>query len=513
MGEELLEIGVEQARAAREDGERGVVTHGAGGIGAVGEGGEDEVEFVGFVAEGELRGQVGRGGGVLEGGGCGVGLQVDEVVVAPLLEVGVAGEAGLDFLVVEEFAGGEVEGDHAAGAEATGLDDLAGEVVHEAGFGAEDDVAVVVDLVAGGAQAVAVEGGADDAAVGEEDRGGAVPGLHHAGVVAEEGLGLGGEGGVLFPGGGHHQHAGVQGVASAEGDELEGVVEVGGVAQARLDHGLEVVEAVAPDAVGGGVFAGAHEVAVAADGVDFAVVRHHPEGMGEVPGGEGVGRVALVEDGEGGGELGGLEVHEVFADLRGGEQALVNDGAAAEGADVEAFELGVVGLVLDGVLREEEAALELVVGDVVLAGDEGLDDEGLGIEGLATEAGGVDGDFAPAEEGEVFGLDGVFDEFAGVGLGVVVVAGDEDHADAEVGVAEEGFALGGEVVLKELDGELGEQAGAVAGDGIGVDGAAVGERLEGRDRAVENVIRSFSGQLRNEPDATGIVFLFSGIER
>ena len=97
--------------------------------------------------------------------------------------------------------------------------------MHEAGLAREDDVAVVEDLVARGAEAVAVEGGAEDLAVGEHDGGGAVPRFDDGGVVAEEGAGLGGEGLILLPGGRHHHHAGVQRAATAEGEELEGVVE------------------------------------------------------------------------------------------------------------------------------------------------------------------------------------------------------------------------------------------------------------------------------------------------
>ena len=46
---------------------------------------------------------------------------------------------------------------------------------------------IVGDAEAGGPQAVAVEGRADLAAVGEGDGGGAVPGLHQRGVVFVEG--------------------------------------------------------------------------------------------------------------------------------------------------------------------------------------------------------------------------------------------------------------------------------------------------------------------------------------
>jgi len=514
LREELLEIGVEQARAARENGERRVVAHRAGGLGALSEGGEDHLHLVGLVAEGELAREerLGRVDGG-RGHGAGAGVEIEQMLVTPLAVVRIGGDGGLHLAVVEELLVGEVDRDHAARAEAAGLDDLAGEVVHEAGFGGQDDVAVVEDLVAGGAQAVAVERGADDLAVGEHDGGGAVPRLKDSGVVAVEGAGLGREGLVLFPGRRHHHHASVQGIAAAEGEELEGVVEGGGVGAGGLDEGLEVVEAVAPDAVRVGVFAGAHQVAVAADGVDLAVVRHHPERMGQVPGREGVGRVALVEEREGGGEERALQIEVELLDLRGGEQALVDDGAAAEGANVEALDLGAEDETLGGALGEVELALEVVVGGLVLAGDEGLDDDRERIEGLAAEAGGVGRDLAPAEEGEPFGLHGGLDDLLAMGLRVVVTLGQENHANAEVGVAEEGLVDRGEVVLEELDRKLGEHAGAVAGNRVGVDRAAVGQGFQRRQGTVEHVVGALAGQLGDEANAAGIVFLISGIER
>lgn len=436
------------------------------------------------------------------------------MLFAPVFEIGVVGDALPDVGVAQEGAGGEVKRNHATRTEAARLGDFAGEVVHEACFGGEDDVAVVEYLVAGGAESVAVEGSADGASVSEDDGSGAVPRFHDAGVIAEEGARFGGEDFVFFPGRGHHHHDGVARVASAKRDGLEGVVEGGGVAHAGLDERLEVVEAFAPDAVRGGVFAGAHEVAVASDGVDFAVVRHHAEGMGEFPGGKGVGREALVENRKGGLVEGRLEVGVKLGDLRGREEAFVNDGARGEGADVEAGEVLRVGFVFDGVLREEEFPLEFVVcNGFVDTGNEGLHDEGLGFEGFASEAGGVDGDVAPAEEGEAFGVYGINDEFAGVDFGVGVAARDEEHAYAEVRVTlEGGDAFAGKVVIEEWIRDLREQSGAVTGHGVGVNGSAVRKRLECRDGAVDDVVGAFAVELGNEADSTGVVLLVALVE-
>ena len=431
----------------------------------------------------------------------------------PLLKLRIGGEAGFDRLVVVKFVLHQIEGEHAPGPETAGLDDFTRKVMHQTGFGGQDEVAVVENLVARGAQAVAVEGGADGETISENHRGGAVPRLHHAGVITEKAARLGGELFIFFPGRGHHHHRGVERTAATQGDELKGVVEGGRVRHGRLNERLEVGETVAPDPVGDGVFAGAHAVAIAADGVDLAVVGHHPERMGQVPGGEGVGRVALVENRERGGEQRRFQVGEVLAQLDGREQALVNDGARGERADIKTLDFCLGDLTLDALLREEKFTLKSVVGEVFLASDEGLNDEWLGFDGLAAKAAGVGGDFAPIEPGEALSLDRGFDDFLGVGLGVFIAARQENHAHAQVLFAEKGFFALGQVGLKKFQRQLGEQAGAVAGDGIGVDGTAMGEGLEGVDGALEHVVGALAGELGDTPDTACIMFLISGIKR
>ena len=164
-------------------------------------------------------------------------------------------------------------------------------------------------------------------------------------------------------------------------------------------------------------------------------------------------------------------------------------------------------------MGEEELPLELVVGEVVLAGDEGLDDQRLGFQGLAAEAGGIGGDFAPIEPGEALGLDGGLDDFFGVGLGVVVTARQENHADAQILFAEEGFFALGQVGFEQLERKLGEQAGAVAGDRIGVDRAAMGQGSKRVDGAAQHVVGALAGEPGDAANAARIVLLISGIKR
>ena len=87
-------------------------------------------------------------------------------------------------------------------------DALLGDRQH-AGLRGHDDQAVVGDEIAGGAQAVAVERGADLAAVGEGHGGRAVPRLHQAGVILVEGAALRIHQRIAGPGLGDQHHRGM----------------------------------------------------------------------------------------------------------------------------------------------------------------------------------------------------------------------------------------------------------------------------------------------------------------
>ena len=104
----------------------------------------------------------------------------DEAVVEPLPGTACsAASVGLDLVVVDDPALGGVDQEHAPGLEPA----LAGRPVRlvdveHADLGGHHHEAVAGDPVAAGAQTVAVEHRADDRAVGEGDRGRAVPRLH-----------------------------------------------------------------------------------------------------------------------------------------------------------------------------------------------------------------------------------------------------------------------------------------------------------------------------------------------
>ena len=267
--------------------------HGQGRVGAhraeglladVAHRGEDVFEILKGVAEGLLPVQEGVVVGAGDVRGLGQFGKRNEVVGQPLT-VGLGGGDGvLQLLVVDDPAGDHVDQEHAARFEAALVNDFLGRDRQDADLGGHDDQVVLGHNVAAGPQAVAVEHGADGLAVGEAHGGGAVPGLHQAGVILVEVLLDPGHRLVIFPGLRHEHHHGVGGAVAGLDEQLNGVVQAGGVAEPLADDGQELGDvARLEDAPLEQRLAGPHPVDVAAEGVDLAVVSDHPVRVGQLP--------------------------------------------------------------------------------------------------------------------------------------------------------------------------------------------------------------------------------------
>ena len=202
--------------------------------------------------------------------------------------------------------------------------------VKNAHFRGKNQAIVVGHVITGGAQAVAVQGGTHHFAVGEQQGGGAIPGLHHGGVVVEHVAACGGDVGVLAPGLGHQHHDGLGQLNAAEHEEFQGVVQHGAVGALTCDNGHDTVHFLLKNRGAHGFFASVHSVKVTADGIDFAIMQQHAVGVRALPAGVGVGGEAAVHQGDGAFAAGVLQVQVELAQLLHQEHALVDNGAAAE---------------------------------------------------------------------------------------------------------------------------------------------------------------------------------------
>ena len=252
--------------------------------------------------------------------------------------VGLAiGQIGLELFVVNHPTLLQVDQEHLAGLQAPFAHDLVFRHRQDAGLRCHDDQVIIGDAVARGAQAVAVQCGANLATIGEHDGGRTVPRLQHGGMVFVKGATALIHHGVIFPGlGDHHHHRLADGVAR-HGQQFQTVVESGGIGLTGKTDRVEFLQIGTQNGGRHHPFSGLHPVVVALDGVDFAVVCHIPVGMGQRPLGKGVGGEALVHQAQGGDAAFVLQIPKIGAHLVRQQQALVDHRATAHTGHVILF--------------------------------------------------------------------------------------------------------------------------------------------------------------------------------
>ena len=240
----------------------------------------------------------------------------------------------LDLLVVDDPSLRGVDQEDPAGMQPFLDPDVLGRDVQHPHLRSHDDQAVLGHVVAGGAQSVPVEHGADHGAVGERDGGRPVPRLHQRGVVLVEGPPLGAHRLVVLPRLGNHHEDRVRQRAAVHDEKLEHVVEGGRVAQPLARHRQHLAQVLAQRLGPAQRLAGPHPVDVPAQRVDLAVVGHVAVRMRQRPRRERVGAEPLVHEGQRRLQLGVGEVGEHRRDLVGAQHALVDERVGGQARDV-----------------------------------------------------------------------------------------------------------------------------------------------------------------------------------
>ena len=261
--------------------------------------------------------------------------ELDHALVEPLLRTAApAARRALDLVVVDDATLRGVDQEHAAGLQATLADDLRRVDVDDADLAGHHDQVVVGDPVAAGPQAVAVEHRPDHGAVGERHAGRAVPRLHQRGVEAVER--------TLARRPSCRGSPTPRGSSSAS--RAAGCGRRGATARAprrtwpsrcrRACRSGTPARDRAADRWPASTLAGAHPVAVALHRVDLAVVGDVAVRMGQRPRRERVGAEAAVHQRQRALHALVAEIGEEHRQLRRGEHALVDQGAAAERREV-----------------------------------------------------------------------------------------------------------------------------------------------------------------------------------
>ena len=227
LGEQLIEVVEERTRLFGQAGQRRVDAHrGERGLTLLGHGTHDLVDVIPVVAE---LGHSHGGGhlGVL-GGRCRNGL-IERVNGQRLLGNPVAvglflGKAGTQLVVVDDAPAGKIDLEHLARSQTAARQDVLGAHLDGAHLACQHKAAVARHIVAGGTQAVAVEGSAQRATVGKGDGGRTVPRLHEHGLVSVVGAALLTQAVVVIPRLGQQHGRGTRERATVHDQELKHVV-------------------------------------------------------------------------------------------------------------------------------------------------------------------------------------------------------------------------------------------------------------------------------------------------
>jgi len=483
LREILLEIIVEQARAARKHRDRRIGAHRSNRIVA-----ELRHRFEEFadvflrISEGLLPIEqrtfvVGERRHLL-------GIrQFFELILGRLEPVGIgcgARERGLDLVILDDSALFEIDQQHFAGLKPPLADDpLLGDRQH-AGLGRHDDMIIVGNDEACRPKPVAVERRADLAAVSEGDGGRAVPWLHERGMIFVEGLALGRHQRVARPGFRDQHHHRVRQRIAPGNQQLQRVIEAGGVRLAMRDQRPHLVEIGAEQIRFHRAAARVHPVHIAAHRVDLAIMRDQAVGMRQLPGRKSVGGEALVDERDC--RL-GQRIAQILVktpDLTREQQALVDDGARREGGHVEIAEAGedvllrhILERILHLLANHEQFAFEgVLIGRCRAPGDDCLTDHRqLGKNGRAQHA-AVDRHVAPADQRLAFLGQQPF-ESAHREIARSFLAREETHRDGIVARFGQIDALFRGPRAEQRVGDLDQDSGSIAHQRIGTDRAAM----------------------------------------
>ena len=434
----------------------------------------------------------------------------DPVAVGLLL-----GVAGTQLVVVDHAAAGKVDLEHLARSQAAARQDVLGAHLDGAHLARQHKATITRHVVAGRAQAVAVEGGAQGTAVGKGNSGRTVPRLHEHGLVGVVGAALLAQAVIVIPRLGQQHGCGARERTTIHDQELEHVVQNRGVGTLTIDDGHHALKIVLQHGAVQVRFAGADPVDVALEGVDLAVVDDKAVGVCALPAGRGVGGVTRVNERHSRLDGGVVEVDEEAAHLRGDEHALVHDGARAHGAHVEDLvaqgELG-IGLFLDGATAHVQAALEGVTGGCVVgAAQEGLQDGGHAGACRLAQVVRIDGHLAPKEQRHASLGAALLKHATGI-LYALVILREEQHGHTIVALCRQNLAallsLFAEKVMRNLE----QDAGAVAGVLLESGAAAVLQVDQNGQRVVQNLVMTLAVDIGKCADAACIVVEFGAIK-
>jgi hypothetical protein len=302
----------------------------------------------------------------------------------------------LEHIVAQHDAAPGVDRDHLAGTEPALLDNGRLIDLDRPCLGARDEQSVVRDCIAQRTQPIAVERGAGDDAVAKAECGRTIPLLYQTGMEIVEGPPCGIHLRQLLPWLGYQHHQRVRKRPASVVEKTHDIIETERVAPFPGDHRLKFVQRRAvrelelwrPRL---------HPEPVAADGIYLAVVRQEAERLGHPPGGERVGRIALVEEDNRALVAHILQVQVEQRQVPREAEGFVDQRPRGAGGDEELWPARELGGTIDGLARQEQLTLEVVLRHAVGTADEELLDARHGADGLVAERIRIRGDGPPGD--------------------------------------------------------------------------------------------------------------------
>ena len=498
----LLEVIEQRRMLVAQHSKRGVGAHSAGRLCACPCHGEDHgVHILILVAEHLLQaGELVAGIAFhLHVGNFQPG-QLHKVAVDPLAVRLTAGVELLELFVVHHFALHGVHQQHFAGAQ-TILDQniirLAFQHTH---LGGQDHAAVLGDVIAAGAQTVAVQHSAHHVAVREEDGSGAIPRLQHGGIILVEIALFLADVLVVLPRLGNGDHHGQRQIHAVHHHEFQRVIQHGGVGAGSVDDGQDLVHVVLHDGAGDALFTGQHGVRVALDGVDLAVVQDEAVGVCAHPAGVGVGGEAAVHHADSGFIILVLQVGIEQAQVVHKEHALVHDGAAGQAGHISA---------VAGLLEHAAHNVQLAVKIDALAHLGGLFDEALPdsrhtVAGLLAHGIRVHGNLAPCQKFEAFLAGDHLEQLHGLRTQVFAL-GEEEHAHTVLALVAKADVQFFGHLGEELVADLQQNAHTVAGLALGILAGTVLQPFHNGQCIVHGLVAFAALDIHHSANAAGIV--------
>mmetsp|Transcript_3098 Transcript_3098/g.6837 ORF Transcript_3098/g.6837 Transcript_3098/m.6837 type:complete len:280 (-) Transcript_3098:316-1155(-) len=270
-----------------------------------------------------------------------------------------AGNLGFDGNVVLKLSRGKINIDHHSRPETSLLHNIRLVQINNTSFTHHVHGTIIGDGITRRSQPIPVQRCSNGLSVTVHKKCGSIPRLqqstmefvkvHDLGIVAQRWL-------VLVRSG-HQTHERAGSAMATLGHELEDGIQVGGIGSSQVHERLEEVGHVLGIAhhdnvvgvlgshqvlqfllgQGLGLLARLHPVDITDEGVDLSIVSHDAHGLGERPLGVGVGTETTMVNDEFGGEVLVLQILVKLGKDASLHHALVHDGLAGEGGEVDLF--------------------------------------------------------------------------------------------------------------------------------------------------------------------------------